>query len=320
MPINSKKKDSLLFRGFQQEICIILHSYHKKTSINPSWLIMSIIGRLRIIRKLVKLFTKKNKLQRYNLAASAFDSVNIESAVQSLQKEGYWEGIKLPKHLVNHILQFTITGDCYGNSNPRLGFKVYQKKQAEQKCQLVFNKAEYFNSSSRCPIIRELSTDPLLLEIARQYLQTKPVFTGSRLWWIFPVDDSSYDPRKTVSYFHYDLDDYSCVRFFFYLTDVDSNSGPHICVRGSHRNKKLNHVLSPFKRRTDKDIASYYGNENIITICGEAGFGFAEDTIAYHKAARPLTKSRLILQLQYAINDYGNHNDLKDEGLLKNVV
>lgn len=76
------------------------------------------------------------------------------------------------------------------------------------------------------------------------YLDAEPVFTGSRLWWNFAVnDEKKYDYNKTITFFHYDLDDYACLRFFFYLTDVDSNSGPHVCVRGSQLNKKFAHVF-----------------------------------------------------------------------------
>ena len=124
---------------------------------------------------------------------------------------------------------------------------------------------------------------------------------------------------RIASYFHYDVDDYNSLRFFFYLTDVDINSAPHIYVRGSHRKKRFANLLSPFKQRSDEEIVHYYGEENIVKICGEAGFGFAEDTFCYHKATRPKAKSRLILQLQYAMNDYGIHNDIVENEKLRNI-
>ena len=171
-----------------------------------------------------------------------------------------------------------------------------------------------------CPTIKELASDPILLEIASKYLGTEAIFTGTRLWWIFPVDEASYNPIRIASYFHYDVDDYNSLRFFFYLTDVDIDSGSHLYVRGSHRRKRFANLLSPFKQCSDEEIANYYGKENIVNICGEAGFGFAEDTFCYHKASRPKAKSRLILQLQYAMNDYGVHSDVINDFKLRNIL
>ncbi len=279
---------------------------------------MSIFGRFWVIRSVVNFFLSKPQKQ-LDLSSSVFSDLDAKVIVESLFKDGLWLGLKLPGDMRQEILDYAIRTECYANSNPSLGFHFLLKKQAEQTCQFSFNKAEYVNTSLTCPTIYKLANDSFLLEIASKYLNSEAVFTGSRLWWLFPVDDETFDPKQTVSYYHYDLDDYNCVRFFFYVTDVDLESGPHICIRGSHRKKKLAHLLSPFKRRNDEDMVNYYGEENIITICGEAGFGFAEDTNCYHKAERPRSKNRLILQIQYAMKDYGNHNDLVEPSCLKNV-
>ncbi len=57
-------------------------------------------------------------------------------------------------------------------------------------------------------------------------------------------------------------------------------------------------------------------SQNVITIFGKAGFGFAEDTIAFHKGTPPLNKPRLILQIEFATHNYGMQNDLIDTSLL----
>ncbi|QXE24618.1 hypothetical protein B6N60_03324 [Richelia sinica FACHB-800] len=281
---------------------------------------MSIFGRFSTIRIAINSLRKKTITHRYDVSKSILSPLDTTIAVQALKTDGLFLGINLPVDIRKEILKFAISHECYGDSNPSLGFKIFQKQQVEAKINIVFNKAQYFNTSYLCPTIQKIVDDPILLEIASQYLETEPIFTGSRLWWIFAVDDIHYDPRQTVSYYHYDLDDYSCVRFFFYLTDVDIHSGPHICIRGSHHQKKITHVIFPFKRRTDEEIAEAYGKENIVTICGQAGFGFAEDTICYHKAERPLEKDRLILQIQYAGKNYGNHNDIMDTQYLKTIL
>ena len=322
MVTNKKDPNSLFYRGVLIELGSRLRSYSKKTIKNPLWLLMSIFARFLTFRHLVKLVAKfffKEEVKNFDLNSSIFQDVNVDEVAESMKSNGLHLGINLPEPAVQEILDFCAKTNCYGDAEHQLGFIYTEKAQAEQKCGKTFNMAQYFNINSLCPIINKLAKDPVLLEIATQYLGTKPVHTGSRLWWIFPVDEASHNPNKTISFFHYDLDDYSCIRFFFYLTDVDSSSGPHVCVPGSHTNKKLAHVLSLMKRRSDREIVDYYGSENILTFGGEAGFGFAEDTFCFHKATPPKSKDRLMLQIQFAIKDYGNHNDLADPLSLQSI-
>ena len=142
------------------------------------------------------------------------------------------------------------------------------------------------------------------------------MLTGTRIWWLFVVNEQAYDLNMGAYFFHYDIDDYRCLKFFFYLTDVDLSSGYHVCVRGSHKKKKLAHILSLFKLRSDREIIDYYGEKNLVPICGETGFGFAEDTFCFHKATPPTSKDRLVLQIQFNTKDYNNSNDFVDPRLL----
>ena len=274
---------------------------------------MSIAGRFNFLRSITKMFTKQIDIQKYRCQSksSNFQNVNTVDVVTSLKKQGLYTGIKLPDSILQEILEFAYSTPCYGNLDTQLGF-LYSEKERISKDITLFT-AQYFNTSLLCPAIKKLACDPKLLEITALYFQTEPVFTGSRLWWNFVVNDEQpYDSNKTITFFHYDLDDYACLRFFFYLTDVDSNSGAHVCVRGSHLKKKLSYVLMPVKRRSDEDITAYYGSNTLISISGNQGFGFAEDTFCFHKATRPLNRDRLMLQIQFATNNYGLHNDLKD--------
>jgi len=139
-------------------------------------------------------------------------------------------------------------------------------------------------------------------------LGTDPVHIGSELLWSFPLSATPLQRLEAAQVFHYDLDDYRFIKFFFYLTDVDLSSGPHVCIRGSHKNKKFSHQLLGVRSagKEDKEIVDYYGAENVLTVCGQAGFGFVEDASCFHKATPPDGKDRLLLQIEYAINDYGD--------------
>lgn len=318
--------DNLLFyRGFWPEVQSRIFSYYRKSLKNPAWLLMSVTGRFLSCRHIAKLWIRSSRRSRPiqpDLSSSIFRSFDLDQnqVTESLKQDGFYVGIDLPCNILEELLDFAYTAECYGDQEHHCGFTIHQKSEAEKKSKRTFNSAHYYNTSLLCPTINKLGKDPVLLGIARNYLGTEPIFTGSRLWWLFAVDEALHDPNQTISFFHYDLDDYSTLRFFFYLTDVDSFSAPHVCVKTSHRRRKLAHTLSPVKRRSDREIINFYGKENIISICGKAGFGFAEDLFCFHKAARPISNDRLMLQIQFAMIDYGNHTDRVESSRLKNVL
>lgn len=316
-PQTHTKTHSLFFQGFWPEVRARLYSYLKKAAREPQWLIMSILGRFMIFRSAATYLSPSEQHHTYDNRKSIFNVHDINSIVLSLYRNGVYSGIYLPNHIRSEIIEFSKMNYTYGDLDPTLGFIYSEKERVEQQIRRQFYTAQYYNTSQACPAIDSIRRDPALLSIAAAYLNTEPIFTGSRLWWIFYVNTVAYDTSKTVCFFHYDLDDYCCLRFFFYLTEVDLLSGPHTYIRGSHKKKKMSYLLSPIKRRSDQEMINYYGSERIVTLCGDAGFGFAEDTFIYHKATRPQKKDRLMLQIQFAARDYGNHNDRIDPARLK---
>ena len=110
---------------------------------------------------------------------------------------------------------------------------------------------------------------------------------------------------KSAQGFHYDIDGYRGLTFFFYLTDVGLSNGPHVYVRGTHVKKAWKHVVSLYKGRSDDEIDQSYGKERQVVSCGPAGSGFAEDIFGFHKGLHPESGDRLIVQLRYGLRDYG---------------
>ncbi|AFY72162.1 hypothetical protein Pse7367_3947 (plasmid) [Thalassoporum mexicanum PCC 7367] len=347
--MNKRSTYNTFFRGFWVEVSDRLQDYVKKGRRNPPWLIMSIAGRFGWLRYCAKLMIRLNNRLQLNhqlnyvnhddrpashQSCPATQLTNEENdhvenvctgleptkIVTVLNQDGIYTGLSLSQSMQQELWQFAHTHPCYGNLEPDQGFYYADKAKAEQRSGRLFFSAQYFNTSRLCSAIRRLGNDRQLVSIAQSYLGAKPIFTGSRLWWNFAIDDHTvYDPNYAITFFHYDLDDYACLRFFFYLTAVDEQAGPHVCVRGSHVNKKLAYLLSPVKRRSDDYVQQHYGTENLVSVCGAAGFGFAEDTFCIHKATRPLRGDRLMLQIQFALHDYGMHNDFKDDSRLRNI-
>jgi hypothetical protein len=247
---------------------------------------------------------------------SMLENVNIDETLISLKKDGFYLGINLSQDVVQEIRNFAIHTPCYGNRKTNLGFYYPDKKQAQAKQGSNFDVGSYDNTALNCPGIKKLETDSILLEIATKYLKAEPVHQGNHLWWSFAVESSLFDRRRADQVFHSDLQNSRCLRFSFYLTDVDLCCSPHVCVRGSHIKKKLSHL---FLRRglSEQKIRDYYGYENIVPICGKAGLGFVEDTLCCHKANPPGSNDRLILQIEFAARDYKRPNDLRDASQLE---
>ncbi|MBD2561470.1 MULTISPECIES: hypothetical protein [Nostoc] len=309
-----KKKFPLLY-----DIC---YENYKGLVRNPQWLLMRKLARFRIGRFLREFFLKATaKSSNFYVSESPtlFPYIDVNLVVESLKKDGFYLGINLPQNIVEEIVSFAHSNPCYIHRQCRLGFYYSQKELAEIAYGEPLTLAGYFNTALLCPAILQLQNDPKLLAIAAKFLEHEPAHQCNQLWWSFSGEVTDEQRRQTFQMFHYDMDDYRFLKFFFYLTDVDANSGAHICIRGSHKQKKLSHLLLP-KSETDAEIINYYTKGSLVTICGNAGFGFVEDTFCFHKSKTPINRDRLILQLEYAITDYGMQHDTRDISSLRFLV
>lgn len=314
------------------------HAWYRGLRYNPKWLLMRQFCRFTLIRGWVRQFRLKRgfhaRLRQLLLSGSSSGSVAvslrdnppggsalgdsivladapIDQIVRSIQQDSYFLGLQLSSTAVDAILDFAKQHPCLGNRYPHKGFYYAEKQQAEAHYQTAFVLASYFNTASSCTAIAQLGQDPVLRSIAAAYLGGEPVLISSRLWWSFPGAASLHDRRKAAQMFHYDQDDFGMLKFFFYLTDVDEESGPHVCMRGTHRRKHWRHEWFG-KQFSETAMIRAYGAANLITICGREGFGFAEDTFCFHRAVPPQQRDRLILQLEFALTDYGMEQDTID--------
>ena len=276
---------------------------------NPQLFWMRKLARFEAIRDWISKFYERpnifSKIGKYN--PSVFQNIKVDEVVAALETDSYKVGINLPQDVIQEIREFAHSTICYGDRDPAVGFYYPEKEQVEASIGKKIRLGSYFGAET-CAAVKKLECDPVLLAIAAKFLGAPPVHMASELWWSFPVSATSFEQLQAAQVFHYDLDDYRFIKFFFYLTDVDLSSGPHVCIRGSHKNKKLSHQLLGVRcaSKDDQEIVNSYGAENLVTICGQAGLGFAEDSSCFHKGTLPTEKERLLLQIEFAINDYGN--------------
>lgn len=272
---------------------------------NPAWLVMFLFGRINLIRNLVKIFYSAPDLNQYREEESIFKEIEVNQVVESLRRNGYYQGINLPPDYLDEIINLAHSIRIQAR-NTDLSFMYSGKNKLETKTSNTFVHGFYPDVSSSFPSIAKLKNDPKLLKIAAQYLSCKPFHVRTDLSWCFVAEQSLYEQKGDAQIlFHYDLDDYHTLKFFFYITDVNFFSGCHICVRGTHIKKKLIHQFSLMIGRSDPEIVKCYGQDNLVTICGEPGSGFAEDPFCFHRGTPPRDRDRLMLQIEFAANNYG---------------
>jgi hypothetical protein len=266
----------------------------------PDWVLMRAVSRFDRVRT-VQRARARPPIRSYG--DSVFDDLDVARAAAALERDGVYTGMGLPGNVLSEVRDFAQNAICYGDQGFRSGFRYQDAQLLRLTVPRFCLTARYVGVADACPAVGALTTDGKLWQLAAEYLRCEPVLQTALLWWSFALESPIEDRSAAAQLFHFDLDDYRFLKFFFYITDVDEDHGPHVVVRGTHRHKRFGHQLV-LKRRDDEEITRCYSSENILQICGSAGTGFAEDTRCFHKGAPPRTGDRLVLQLEFGTKDY----------------
>lgn len=281
------------------------------TRAGPSFVLLALLGRFHTARLFVRWLSRicRPQATQQDFCASLLDRVEPELAAESLKKDGVFAGLRLRDSVLLELRETLMAQICYGAGQLDFPFPYGEKQDAERRYGQKFLQAHYYDLPQNSALVECLANDPLLKQIGRGYFGTEPVLVGTRAWWSFACGASAEQRVTAGQSFHYDVDDYLAMSVFFYLTDVDTSSGPHVTVRGSHRKRRMRDIWSPARTRSDEAVLGTYGAERLLTLCGPAGFGFLEDAFCFHKALHPETRDRLVIQVRYALHDYGVGSD-----------
>jgi len=160
-----------------------------------------------------------------------------------------------------------------------------------------------FDQIMKCKELESLVFDQSLLAVAQEYLKCSPVLDLVAFWWSLPYKGKG--KSEAAQMYHFDMDRIKFIKFFFYLTDVDTDTGPHCYVKSSH--KRLPPALLKDGRIEDAEIERAFSKNNMIEICGKRGTIMAVDTRGLHKG-KPLTKGyRLLFQIEMANSMFGQY-------------
>ena len=157
------------------------------------------------------------------------------------------------------------------------------------------------------PDVQELLCDPSILGVAQSYLGSLPMADVLTMWW-----NTAYSDRPSeaaAQFYHFDMDRIKWLKFFIYLTDVDTNNGPHTFIAGSHKSGGIppSVLKKGYVRLTDEEVSKHYSPADFIEFTGKRGTVLAEDTRGLHKGKHVTQGDRLVLQLQFSNSLFGGH-------------
>jgi hypothetical protein len=273
--------------------------------------VMRMFGRFKFYRDLYLAFRAAGRPKP--VSKNPFDPFTKKSNVnEKLHKQGIGLGLNLKEEYVDKIRDYARANLCFADRDSSKGFYLSELSQVNKVLGKDVLVAQYFNVS-QIRIIKDILDSNILNSILNNYFKTEYKLVGTNLWWTFPGNHTQLEREKHAHMFHRDIDDFKFVKLFIYINDVGMDNGPHTVVQGSHKNKLITKFSDIWKERRylDSEVERAYG-ESIKTITGPAGTAFFENTLCLHKGVTPKTKERLLLQFEWAINDYAETSDIRE--------
>ena len=269
---------------------------------NPSWLPMFLLARTMPARRAH--WRGARPARPVDLRSTIFADAKRGSIVESLRSDGIAAGLVVPSEICDEIARFADKTRCFGNFDRRLEFLPVDHAKAEARFGRSILSGHYFERIMPCEAVRKIQRDPLLLDIAGHYLGGQARLITTRVWWSFPTGGAREADLRLASMdkYHFDLDDWRMLKFFFYLTPVDESSGPHVYVRGSHAQRILRHQVTLLVGHPADDVLGAYGAENAVTLAGPAGFGFVEDPFGFHMGTVAKRSPRLMMEVGFGVS------------------
>jgi hypothetical protein len=224
---------------------------------------------------------------------------DVEVIARQIQQDGYFIfPTMLSEEFVSHLVRLSYDTKAKLIPMPKDGTEFDFYKPGEEKA----IKYQYFEEDLiKDVVVQKLITDPSILSVTQSFLKSKPILDILSMWWSTSI--SKQASSEVAQLFHWDMERIKFLKFFFYLTDVDTNTGPHCYVKGS--NNGFPESVRRDGRITDDEIKQAFPKENILEIAGKKGLILAVDTSGFHKGKNLIQGNRLLLQFEFSNSLFG---------------
>lgn len=289
--------------GRLRRMAVRIPTYLADVKENPAWLPMFMLARTMPGRRAHWAMSSKYRPSGAP-QPSIFGQLDAAQIAEGLRSDGIFADLQLPQAVHSEIRDFAGRTPCFGNFNRDLEFLAPEHDEAERRFGRSLLSGHFFERSLDSEGVRAVQGDPLLLDVAKHYLGASAQLITTRIWWSFPTKASSEADRSLASLdkFHFDLDDWRMLKFFFNLVDVDEGTGPHVFVKGSHNRRKASHQYTLLVGHPAEEVLDYYGADKAVTLTGQAGSGFVEDPFGFHMGTVPVTKPRLMMEVGFGVS------------------
>ncbi|MFN5754657.1 MAG: phytanoyl-CoA dioxygenase family protein, partial [Pseudanabaena sp.] len=252
---------------------------------------------------IVKLFHRAYDFPSSSGVLGKLSSTQINAITKLIRDNGYYVfdnllSLEICQRLTNLALSHECT--VRDSLDPNIKVSVYNSDNPIATTYWL-KEEDLINN----PDIQNLMTDMSILSIAQAYLEAPPVLDIVTMWWSTPISKKACSDSAQL--YHFDMDRIKWLKFFIYLTDVNTDNGPHCYISGSHRigGKPKELLKRGYARIPDEDMEKFYSKEDLIEVTGYRGTIIAGDTLCFHKG-KPLTISeRLILELEFTNSLFG---------------
>ena len=238
----------------------------------------------------------------------SLSKTELDEIQHSLERDGYhvFEE-RLDHDFCEQILQQTLKVDCLlgGDEIAREQSRKIAKYDAGNPMAACYMVAK--DDVTDIKEVQKLICDPLLIKVAQSYLKAKPIFSAVSMSWSPHVKETP--DSEAAQQYHFDMERIKWLRFFVYLTDVDSDSGPHCFVKGTHRTGWIpKHILDQgYTRKSDEEIFQEFGTDSCVEFTGWRGTIIAEDSRGFHKGKMPNKGHRLLLAFELSNSTFGSY-------------
>lgn len=304
LPAQSSKDLETIARngGILRRMTARIPTYLTDLRENPAWLPMFMLARTLPGRR-AHWLTAKKVIDTPLARGSMFGDIDPRQAADELRTQGIFTGLNLPREIHQGILRFGYETPCFGNFDRRNEFLASEHTEAEKRFGRSIVSGHHFERILDCEAAVAVQHDPLLLAIARHYLGGEAKLITTRTWWSFPTRTATDADLSRASFkFHFDLDDWRMLKFFFYLNDVGADAGPHVYVRGSHNRRRLKHQFTLVVGHPAEEVFDFYGKDKAVTLTGAAGTGFVEDPFGFHMGTLAKGRPRFMMEVGFGVS------------------